>query len=104
MASAWENVSSVYEPDEDRWSRDLKARKRWPLRALRSRPRHPALPAASLSGTGRTALVLTVPEVSSTCGQVWLTMSLAKRLEELFDRFLARGAESAQVPWESAWP
>jgi YgiT-type zinc finger domain-containing protein len=52
---------------------------------------------------GRTALVLGVPvEVCAACGQVWLTMDVAKRLDVLFDRLLASGAESAQVHWEQA--
>ena len=52
---------------------------------------------------GRTALVLNVPvEVCPACGQVWLTMPVAKRLDELFDRLLASGAESAQVHWDQA--
>ncbi|MGH3719857.1 MAG: YgiT-type zinc finger protein [Pseudonocardiaceae bacterium] len=50
---------------------------------------------------GRTALVLGVPvEVCPACGQVWLTMEVAKRLDLLFDRLLASGAESAQVHGE----
>ncbi|WP_114591437.1 YgiT-type zinc finger protein [Euzebya pacifica] len=49
---------------------------------------------------GRTALVLDVPvEVCPACGQVWLTMPVAKRLDELFDQLLASGAESAQLHW-----
>jgi len=52
---------------------------------------------------GRVALVLNVPvEVCPACGQVWLTMSVAKRLDELFNRLLASGAESAQVHWDPA--
>ncbi len=51
---------------------------------------------------GRTALVLDVPvEVCPACGQVWLSMPVAKRLDELFDRLLGSGAESAQVHWEA---
>ncbi|MGQ0773418.1 MAG: YgiT-type zinc finger protein [Pseudonocardiales bacterium] len=50
---------------------------------------------------GRTALVLGVPvEVCPSCGQVWLTIEVAKHLDVLFDRLLASGAESAQVHWE----
>lgn len=50
---------------------------------------------------GRTALVLGVPvEVCPSCGQVWLSMEVAKRLDVLFDRLLASGAESAQVHWD----
>lgn len=51
----------------------------------------------------RTALVLDVPvEVCPACGQVWLTMPVAKRLDELFDQLLDSGAESAQMHWDSA--
>lgn len=49
---------------------------------------------------GRTALVLDVPvEVCPACGQVWLAMPVAKRLDQLFDQLLASGAESAQRRW-----
>jgi YgiT-type zinc finger domain-containing protein len=52
---------------------------------------------------GRTALVLNVPvEVCPACGQVWLTMPVAKRLDALFDKLLASGAETAQVHWDQA--
>lgn len=52
---------------------------------------------------GRTALVLSVPvEVCQACGQVWLTMPVAKRLDGLFDKLLASGAETAQVHWDQA--
>jgi YgiT-type zinc finger domain-containing protein len=52
---------------------------------------------------GQIALVLNVPvEVCPACGQVWLSMPVAKRLDELFDRLLASGAESAQVHWDPA--
>lgn len=52
---------------------------------------------------GRTALVLDVPvEVCPACGQVWLTMPVAKRLDELVDQLLASGAESAQRRWAPA--
>ena len=50
---------------------------------------------------GRTALVLDVPvEVCPACGQVWLSMAVAKRLDGLFDQLLASGAETAQMHWE----
>ena len=49
---------------------------------------------------GRVAVVLDVPvEVCPAGGQVWLPMPVAKRLDELFNRLLASGAESAQVHW-----
>lgn len=50
---------------------------------------------------GQTALVLEVPvEVCTACGQVWLTMDVAKRLDALFDRLLDSGAESSQIHWD----
>jgi YgiT-type zinc finger domain-containing protein len=50
---------------------------------------------------GRTAVVLDVPvEVCAACGQVWLTMDVAKRLDALFDQLLDSGAESSQVHWD----
>jgi YgiT-type zinc finger domain-containing protein len=65
--------------------------------------RRPALRARLAERDGRTALVLNVPvEVCPACGQVWLTMPVAKRLDELFDRLLASGAESAQMHWDQA--
>lgn len=52
---------------------------------------------------GRTALVLDVPvEVCPACGQVWLSMPVAKRLDVLFSQLLASGAESAQMHWDPA--
>lgn len=52
---------------------------------------------------GRTALVLDVPvEVCPACGQVWLSMPVAKRLDELFDQLLATGAESAHLHWDGS--
>ena len=51
---------------------------------------------------GHVAVVLNVPvEVCRACGQVWLSMPVAKRLDELFNKLLASGAESAQVHWDS---
>jgi Zn-finger nucleic acid-binding protein len=47
--------------------------------------------------------VLDVPvEVCPACGQVWLAMPVAKRLDELFTRLLSSGAETAQVHWGGA--
>jgi YgiT-type zinc finger domain-containing protein len=52
---------------------------------------------------GRTALVLDVPvEVCPACGQIWLSMPVAKHLDELFTQLLASGAESAQIHWDSS--
>lgn len=48
----------------------------------------------------RVAPVLNVPvEVCPACCQVWLSMSVAKDLDEVFNKLLASGAESAQVHW-----
>lgn len=63
--------------------------------------RRPARRARLAERDGRPALVLGVPvEVCPSCGQVWLTMEVAKRLDILFDHLLASGAESAQIHWE----
>lgn len=52
---------------------------------------------------GRTAVVLDVPvEECPACGQIWLTMDVAKRLDALFNQLLASGAESAQIHWAQA--
>jgi YgiT-type zinc finger domain-containing protein len=52
---------------------------------------------------GRTAVVLDVPvEVCPACGQVWLTMEVAKRLDAVFDQLLDSGAESSQIHWDQA--
>jgi len=62
--------------------------------------RIPARRARLAERDGRTALVLGVPvEICPACGQVWLTMDVAKRLDALFDRLLASGAETAQIHW-----
>lgn len=51
---------------------------------------------------GRTAVVLGVPvEECPACGEVWLTMGVAKRLDVLFDQLLASGAELAQAHWDA---
>jgi YgiT-type zinc finger domain-containing protein len=50
---------------------------------------------------GRTAVVLEVPvEICPACGQVWLSMEVAKRLDALFNQLLASGAESSQIHWD----
>jgi YgiT-type zinc finger domain-containing protein len=50
---------------------------------------------------GRTALVLGVPvEVCDSCGQVWLTMEVAKRLDDLFTAMLATDVEVATRHFE----
>jgi YgiT-type zinc finger domain-containing protein len=65
--------------------------------------REPARRARMAERDGRTALVLEVPvEVCHACGQVWLTMDAAKRLDVLFDRLLNSGAESSQIHWDHA--
>lgn len=50
---------------------------------------------------GRTAVVLEVPvEVCPACDQVWLTMSVAKRLDAMFDQLLDSQAEVSQIHWD----
>ena len=52
---------------------------------------------------GRTALVLGVPvEECPACGQVWLTLEVAKQLDALFNRLLSSGAELAQTHWDDS--
>lgn len=49
---------------------------------------------------GRTAVVLDVPvETCPACGEVWIAMDVAKRLDALFDQLLSSGAETSQVRW-----
>ena len=49
---------------------------------------------------GATAVVLGVPvEECPSRAHVWLTMETALRLDEMFDRLLASGAELAQSHW-----
>ena len=51
---------------------------------------------------GRTAVVLGVPvEECAARGQVWMTIDVAKRLDDLFDRLLVSGAELAQAHWDA---
>ena len=51
---------------------------------------------------GCTAVVLGVPvEECPACGQVWMTMDVAKRLDALFDQLLARVTELAQAHWDT---
>jgi YgiT-type zinc finger domain-containing protein len=65
--------------------------------------REPARRARMAERDGRTALVLEVPvEVCPACGQVWLTMDAARRLDVLFDQLLNSGAESSQIHWDHA--
>ena len=65
--------------------------------------REPARRARLAERDGRTAVVLDVPvEVCPSCGQIWLTMDVAKRLDVLFDQLLDTGAESSQIHWDHA--
>ncbi len=64
--------------------------------------RVPATRSRIAERSGRTAVVLGVPvEECLACGQVWLTMEVAKRLDVLFDQLLASGAELAQAHWDA---
>lgn len=52
---------------------------------------------------GRVALVLGVPvEVCEACGEVWLDMEVAKRLDELFRRMLSSDLEVATRHYDAA--
>jgi len=61
----------------------------------------PAQRAQMAERDGHTAVVLDVPvEECPACGETWLTMEVANRLDAVFDELLAQGAESIQVRWE----
>lgn len=63
--------------------------------------RHPARRARLAEKDGRTAVVLDVPvEICPACGEVWLSMDVAKRLDGVFDQLLASGAEMSQAHWD----
>ncbi len=65
--------------------------------------RRPARRARMAERDGHTAVVLGVPvEECSACGEIWLSMDVAKRLDDLFNRLLASGAESSQIHWDQA--
>lgn len=52
---------------------------------------------------GRVALVLGVPvEVCDACGEVWLDMDVAKRLDELFKGMLSSDLEVATRHYDAA--
>ncbi len=62
--------------------------------------RRPTRRARLAERDGHTAVVLDVPvEECPACGQIWLTMDVAKRIDALFNRLLASGAESSQIHW-----
>ncbi len=58
--------------------------------------RRPASRAQVAERHGRTAVVLGVPvEECVACGQVWLSMDVAKRLDAMFSDMLSRDIEVA---------
>lgn len=64
--------------------------------------RQPAFRARVAEKNGATAVVLGVPvEECPSCGQIWLSMETAIRLDEVFTRLLASGAELAQSHWDA---
>ena len=64
--------------------------------------RQPAFRARVAEKNGATAVVLGVPvEECPSCGQVWLAMDTAIRLDAIFNRLLASGAELAQSHWDA---
>lgn len=64
----------------------------------------PGASGASCRAGGRTALVLDAPvEVRPACGgHVWISMPVAKHLDERFTQLLASGADSVQIHWDSS--
>ena len=64
--------------------------------------RRPAVRSRLAEKDGHTAIVLGVPvEECPACGQVWLTMETAVRLDELFNQLLVSGADVAQIHWDA---
>lgn len=60
---------------------------------------------AQVAENGRTALVLGVPvEVCDACGQVWLSMEGAKRLDAMVTGMLASEVEIATRRYDSGLP
>ena len=50
---------------------------------------------------GRVAVVLDVPmEECPSCGERWLSIDVAKQLDEALTRLLATGAETATTHWD----
>lgn len=41
-------------------------------------------------------------EECPSCGEIWLTVEVAFRLDALFNQLLASGAESSQMHWDQA--
>ncbi|WP_298988743.1 YgiT-type zinc finger protein [uncultured Pseudokineococcus sp.] len=67
--------------------------------------RRPVRRAQVAEKDGRTALVLGVPvEVCDACGQVWLSMKTAKRLDAMFTRMLASDLEVATRHFDTEQP
>jgi YgiT-type zinc finger domain-containing protein len=63
--------------------------------------RQPARRARLAEKEGRTAVILGVPvEICPSCGEVWLSLDTAVRLDALFNQLLSSGAESAQMHWD----
>lgn len=67
--------------------------------------RRPDSRARAAERDGRAALVLGVPiEVCDACGQVWLAMEAAKRLDMLFTAMLTSDPEVAPRHYDGARP
>lgn len=63
--------------------------------------REPVRKAQLAERDGRTVVVLDVPvEQCTACGEVWLTMDVAKKLDAMFTQLLDAGAETAHVHWD----
>ncbi len=100
---AEERVVTVYEPEGDQWARLSKEATLMRCEHCDNGERQPARRARLAEKDGRTAVVLDVPvEVCPACGEVWLALDVAVRLDALFNKLLSSGAESAQVHWDQA--
>jgi YgiT-type zinc finger domain-containing protein len=65
--------------------------------------RRPATRARVAEREGRTAVVLGVPvEECPACGEVWLSMDVAKRLDAMFTEMLSLDVEVATRHYDAA--
>ncbi len=92
----------MYEPDPDQWTPDLQRRRLMRCEQCDNGQRRPTRRARVAEKKGRTALVLGVPvEECDACGQVRLTMDVAKRLDAMFTDMLSSDLEVATRHFES---
>ena len=65
--------------------------------------RRPVRRAQLAERDGRTAIVLAVPvEECAACGELWLTIEVAKHLDVLFDQLLDTGEDVSRIHWDQS--